>query len=79
MTWNRLLADWQAYLKVMVELPYNRDRVQALGMRFAEVWNFHASPICFLIGERKDDFDYAKWRSWMPRIETELAKLTTAP
>jgi hypothetical protein len=55
MTWNRLLADWQNYLAVMVERPYDPDRVQGLGMRFAEAWNYHKVPICFMLGERHEE------------------------
>jgi hypothetical protein len=73
MTWNRLLDDWRNYLEAMVETPYDPDRVQALGMRFADAWNYHKGPICYMLDERVDEFDYAKWRSFMPRMARLLA------
>lgn len=79
MTWTRLVTDWQNYLEVMVETPYHPDRVQALGMRFAEAWNYHKVPICGLLREPVEEFDYSKWRSFMPRLKVELERLTTSP
>lgn len=68
MTWDRLFADYEAYLAVMVETPYNPDKVQGLGMRFADAWNYHKGPICILLGAKYEDFDYGKWRMWIPQV-----------
>jgi hypothetical protein len=70
-----LLADWRAYLEAMVETPYNPDRVQALGMRFADAWNYHKTPICYMVNQSLDEFDYAKWRSWMPKVAEWLSAM----
>jgi hypothetical protein len=59
----------------MVETPYNPDRVQALGMRFADAWNYHKTPICYMVNQSLDEFDYAKWRSWMPKVAEWLSRI----
>jgi hypothetical protein len=73
-----LFERFDAYMAVMVETPYCPDRVQALGMSFADQWNSDKALICDLLGEDPDDFDYAKWRLWVPRLKA-LDALQCAP
>lgn len=72
MAWDRLFADFDAYLRAQSQMPYDPDRVQALGMRFAVEWNQAKIPICDLLGEDPDEFNYTKWRFWVPRVRALL-------
>lgn len=63
-----LIVRYQAYQIVRKQKPYNKDKVQALGMRFAEEWNARKEAIIAFAGITEGEFDYSIHHTIMPRI-----------
>lgn len=65
---DNLILYFDEYIAAQNEVPYNGDKVQGLGLRFAAEWNRLKKEICSTLNESEDDFSYVKWRNWVPRL-----------
>lgn len=65
---DTLISYWREYKTATITLPYNPDRVQALGMRFCQEWKARRKEICELFDIPDLDFEYVLHHTLMPKI-----------
>ena len=57
-SYSRLIDAWVAYNRATQILPYNRDRVQGLGLAFAYRFNAQKDRLCVDLKIDPDEFSY---------------------
>lgn len=57
-SYDNLKDCWHDYQSATVAVPYERDRVQGKGMRFAAEFNRLKDDICHDFGISPDEFNY---------------------
>ena len=67
MTFDKLIASWRVYMEATKQQPYDADRVQALGMAFADEWNRMKPELCekFKISEEEWGYNH---RIFLPKL-----------
>lgn len=65
---GNLVTYYLEYREERGKLPYNGDKVQALGLRFADEWNACKQELMKHFSIPEEEFDYSLHHTLMPKL-----------